>query len=210
MGIRARTSTFRRVAVAALAALFAASLWPAAPARADPPPWAPAHGWRAKHGHKHKHHHHDEDDDDDYRVEPVVLPFGLAERTCYRDLLGAALGGAAGGLAGSQFGKSSGKAAATIGGVILGAIVGGSIGRSMDRLDQACVGQVLEYVPDRQTVVWQNPNRDGYWVTPVRTYDAGGGRYCREYQSRAVIGGRVQQVHGTACRQPDGSWRIAN
>ena len=27
------------------------------PAYADPPPWAPAHGWRAKHKHKNKGKH---------------------------------------------------------------------------------------------------------------------------------------------------------
>jgi hypothetical protein len=33
---------------------------------------------------------------------------------------------------------------------------------------------------------------------------------CREYQSSAVIDGRKQPTYGTACRQPDGSWRIIN
>jgi surface antigen len=30
---------------------------------------------------------------------------------------------------------------------------------------------------------------------------------CREYQSQVVIGGRRQTAYGTACRQPDGTWR---
>lgn len=34
--------------------------------------------------------------------------------------------------------------------------------------------------------------------------------YCREYQRSATIGGTVQQMYGTACMQPDGSWRIAS
>lgn len=200
----------RRLGAAAMALLLAAASWPAAPALADPPPWAPAHGWRAKH-HHHHHHHHDEDEDVRVIAPPtVVMPYGLARGTCYRDMIGAALGGAAGGLVGSHIGKSSGRTAATIGGVLLGLFVGGSIGRAMDEADQACVGQVLEYVPDHRTVVWQGPNQQGYWVTPVRSYDAGGGRYCREYRSQAVIAGRPQSVYGTACRQPDGSWQIRN
>jgi hypothetical protein len=32
--------------------------------------------------------------------------------------------------------------------------------------------------------------------------------YCREYQATQTIGGQPQNVVGTACRQPDGSWRI--
>lgn len=31
---------------------------------------------------------------------------------------------------------------------------------------------------------------------------------CREYQSTVMIAGQPQQTHGTACLQPDGSWRI--
>jgi hypothetical protein len=33
---------------------------------------------------------------------------------------------------------------------------------------------------------------------------------CREYSSTQIIGGTPQQVLGTACQQPDGSWRIVN
>lgn len=36
------------------------------------------------------------------------------------------------------------------------------------------------------------------------------GRQCREYQSTAMVGGRPQPVYGTACLEPDGSWRIVN
>jgi hypothetical protein len=41
-------------------------------------------------------------------------------------------------------------------------------------------------------------------------YVARNGQTCREYQSTAVIGGAVRPVHGTACLQPDGAWRIVN
>lgn len=188
---------FRRLGASTIAAAFAASLLPVTPALADPPPWAPAHGWRAKHEGKHKHRH----DDDDDRVV-YVMPYGVGERTCYRDLLGAAIGGAAGGLAGSRIGKGDGRTAAIVGGAVIGVLVGGAVGRAMDRVDQACVGQVLEYAPDRYPVSW-----NGYEVVPMRTWEQSG-RYCREYQSRAWIGGRQQLVHGTACRMADGSWQI--
>ncbi len=32
--------------------------------------------------------------------------------------------------------------------------------------------------------------------------------YCREYTQRVQVGGRVQESYGTACQQPDGSWKI--
>jgi hypothetical protein len=31
---------------------------------------------------------------------------------------------------------------------------------------------------------------------------------CREYQTTTIIGGVPQQTYGTACLQPDGTWRI--
>jgi hypothetical protein len=36
------------------------------------------------------------------------------------------------------------------------------------------------------------------------------GQYCREYQSSTVIDGKPQALYGTACLQPDGTWRIIN
>ncbi|MES1989362.1 MAG: hypothetical protein V4441_00230 [Pseudomonadota bacterium] len=41
-------------------------------------------------------------------------------------------------------------------------------------------------------------------------YQAQSGQYCREYQSQANIGGRMTYGYGTACQQPDGSWRVVN
>ena len=46
-----------------------------------------------------------------------------------------------------------------------------------------------------------------YQVVPVRQYFAYG-LPCRDYTAKAKIGGRNQRIHGTACQQPDGSWRI--
>jgi hypothetical protein len=31
---------------------------------------------------------------------------------------------------------------------------------------------------------------------------------CREYTAPANVGGQTVQTYGTACRQPDGTWRI--
>ena len=36
------------------------------------------------------------------------------------------------------------------------------------------------------------------------------GQECREYQTTTMINGTPQQAVGTACRQPDGTWRIVN
>ena len=41
-------------------------------------------------------------------------------------------------------------------------------------------------------------------------YTAPNGQTCREYQSTVTVNGQQQPSHGTACLQPDGSWRIVN
>ncbi len=173
----------------------------ATPALATPPPWAPAHGYRDK----YRDHH-------DYRP---VLPWHrrgyrndyVIGGRCNREALGAVLGGMLGGIAGSQIGKGSGNTAATIAGTVIGILVGRSIGRHMDDTDQQCTGQILEHAPDRATVRWYNPDSGtGYTVTPVTTWRHQDGRYCREYTTRATVGGQTREVYGQACRQPDGSW----
>jgi surface antigen len=178
-------------------------------AQAEPPPWAPAHGYRAKHGHKHKNKGRRGGDryyDDRTYADRT---FGVLDGNCNRELLGQVLGGAAGAAAGSQIGSGSGTTAAIIGGAIIGTLIGGQIGRHMDQVDQNCVGQVLEHAETGQTVNWQNPDDGGqYSVTPQETYQRGDGRYCREYTAKAQVGGNSQTVYGTACRQPDGTWEL--
>lgn len=159
-----------------------------------PPPWAPAYGYRRKHG-----------------SGGYELPFDIDLGRCNRQLLGSLLGGATGALAGSHIGQGSGQDAAIVGGTIIGVLVGGSIGRSMDQLDQSCIGQILEHGPSDKTVQWQNPDTGAaYEVTPAGTYQEPQGRYCREYQTTATVGGKTERMYGTACRQADGSWQLVS
>jgi len=186
-----------------LAALIAAV---AAPVAADPPPWAPAHGWRAKQHHKYKQKYKHRYDDD---YGHYSAPYGLELGRCNRDVLGAVLGGAAGATLGSTVDKDDGRTAAVIGGTIIGVLVGGAIGRHLDNVDQNCIGQALEHVPEGETIVWRNPDKGGsYQVTPGETYQRSDGRYCREYMTEVLIDDQVQEAYGTACRQSDGSWKV--
>jgi surface antigen len=128
--------------------------------------------------------------------------------TSTNNLLGTALGAAAGGLLGSQFGKGGGKSATTVIGVLGGALAGGMVGRSMAPVDHACINKSLEHGKTGQTVAWQNPdNGTRYEVTPTRTYQGENGLPCREYETTAYIDGKAEQIHGSACRQADGSWK---
>lgn len=124
--------------------------------------------------------------------------------------VGTLTGGVVGGLIGSQFGGGSGKVAAAAGGALLGAFLGGNIGRTMDRLDRLEMQKALETAPTGRAVNWQNPdNGNRYTVQPTRTYYANS-QPCREYITKAIIGGKPQQIYGKACRQADGSWKVAS
>jgi len=164
-----------------------------------PPPWAPAHGYRKKHG-----------------GGGYAFPAGLMDGRCRANLLdgptvGGLVGAAAGGLAGSQFGKGNGKLAATALGTLVGFVIGQEVGRNLTRLEETCFSQTFEHVPDRETIVWNNQQQSAqYQVQPLRTAETDNGLYCREYQAKATVGGKVSATYGTACRQPDGSWKLMN
>jgi surface antigen len=123
------------------------------------------------------------------------------------------LGGAAlGGLLGSQFGSGTGRLVATGAGVLIGGLVGSEIGRTMDEQDRMRANQAVtqaQQAPLGETVVWNNPD-SGHsgTVTPVRDGTASNGLYCREFQQTVTVGGKTETAYGTACRQPDGTWRI--
>ncbi len=124
--------------------------------------------------------------------------------------VGTLTGGVVGGLLGSQFGGGSGKVMAAAGGALLGAYLGGQIGKTMDRQDRLEMQRALETAPTGRAVVWTNPdNHNRYTVQPTRTYYREQ-QPCREYITKALIGGKTQQIYGKACRQADGSWRVVS
>ena len=123
---------------------------------------------------------------------------------------GMLIGAIAGGILGHQVGGGSGQVLATMVGTVAGAAIGGSIGRTMDDYDRMNTAAALENVRTGVPSAWVNPDTGyEYVVTPTNTYDSGTGP-CREYTMDATIGGKTEQVYGTACRQADGSWQIVN
>ncbi len=134
---------------------------------------------------------------------------GCQGPTAKRDV-GMVTGAVLGGALGSQIGKGHGRTAAIIVGTLAGAYIGGAIGDSMDRQDRYMANQSLETYRDNQSNSWTNPNTGNqYTVTPTETYNTNSGP-CRDYTTKAVIGGRTETIYGRACRQSDGSWQAAN
>jgi hypothetical protein len=118
-----------------IAATLATATLQAAPALADPPPWAPAHGHRA----------HDRDiyDRQGRYIHPRTM--SRSDRIwrghdgryyCRRDngTTGLLIGAAVGGLIGNQVAGDGDKALGTI----IGAVGGGLLGRAIDRGELQC------------------------------------------------------------------------
>ena len=222
MNRRTLPLTTRRLASAVGALLLAGA---AATAWADPPDWAPAHGWRGK----HERRYDDRDDDHDrqrgrkdrreHRREvrrPAVGPtgqrwpgdYGVISGRCNRDEIGAVLGAVVGGAVGSRVGEGNGRIVATVVGAIVGGVVGAQIGRSMDEEDRACVGHALELTSNGRPVTWEN-ERNGarYLLTPLGE-DTQGGTPCREFSLDVTANGRTDSSRQRACRGDDGRWNM--
>jgi surface antigen len=126
---------------------------------------------------------------------------------------GTVIGAGLGALAGSQIGSGRGKLAAVAIGTLGGALLGNSVGQSLDRADRLHAARAVERArtaPLGQPVVWRNPDSGSQGsVTPIREgRQTATGAYCREYQQTVTVGERTEEAFGTACRQPDGSWKI--
>ncbi len=148
-------------------------------------------------------------------VLALVLLAGCVTQGNDKKIAGTLLGAGLGGLAGSQIGGGKGQLAAVAVGTLAGAFIGGGIGESLDNMDKLYADRAQSRataVPVGQTITWNNPD-SGHsgTVTAVRDGTHGAtGAYCREYRTTVDVGGRSQEAYGTSCRQPDGTWQIAN
>jgi surface antigen len=142
-------------------------------------------------------------------VITLVLSLTLITTSCAtREQAGALSGSLIGAALGSQIGKGSGRVATIFLGTVLGAEIGKAIGQHMDQFDHSQTINVLEHNKSHQLSRWRNPDTGHYYrVAPTRTYSASTGP-CREFTLDAEVGGRTQQIYGTACRQANGDWKI--
>ena len=126
---------------------------------------------------------------------------------------GTVLGGIAGGVLGSRIGKGRGAVVATIAGAILGGLLGGAIGKQLDERDKLLMARTtqttLEKSPSGKTSEWRNPDTGhSGTITPERSYKSSSGETCRPFTQTIKIGGKNETAKGSACRNPDGTWRI--
>jgi surface antigen len=151
------------------------------------------------------------------KIRCIVLAAGLLTAVVFaaceaptenrKEVAGTVIGAVIGGVVGSQIGHGGGRTAAAVVGTVAGGVIGHSIGKNMDATDHLKACQALENSRTGEATTWRNPDSGTtYTVVPTRTYQAAQGP-CREYTMDAKVGEKTEQVHGTACRQSDGSWQ---
>ena len=144
----------------------------------------------------------------------AVLAAGCAGDGATKQDTGLVVGAVAGGILGNQVGKGAGRIVATATGAFIGGIIGSEIGRSMDRQDRLLAQdaelRALERGTSGTPVGWRNPDTGRYGeVVPGAPYRRGS-YDCRDYVHTVFIDGRPQTMRGTACRNPDGTWRAVS
>jgi surface antigen len=150
------------------------------------------------------------------RMLAVCAVAAVTAAGCTDEQVGTIIGAGTGAAVGHSIGgHGAGAFFGTVAGGLAGAWVGGQIGKSMDETDrlkmQQATGDALENGRSGTAESWTNPDNDHKGsVTPQPAYKNDQGQYCREYQQTVTIGGKTETAYGTACRQPDGSWRISN
>jgi surface antigen len=143
-----------------------------------------------------------------------LLLGGCMEGVGTKEGVGTIAGAALGGWGGSQIGSGEGRGIAIAAGVLLGGFLGNNIGKGLDkadRLEATRAGyRAFEYNKSGQASSWSNPDSgNSGTVTPRPAYQANNGQYCREYNQSINVGGKRETAVGTACRQSDGTWKVA-
>lgn len=131
-----------------------------------------------------------------------------------KEIVGTLAGAALGGLVGSQFGGGTGNKIAIGAGVVAGGFLGNKIGSSLDCQDQQshydASQDALEHKKTGQSAGWENPDTGNSGkITPTKTYTSKDGMPCRDFTQTIYIeeDEEYEEVKGSACRQPDGSWK---
>lgn len=168
------------------------------PVSADPPQWAPAHGWRKKHDAYYA----------GYTGKKWPRDYGIITGRCNYEAVGAVVGGVVGGAVGARVSDRDTRPIAILVGTAIGAIVGAQIARKIEDADRACIAHSLELARDHRSVGWTNPNTGArYLLTPREGYERNG-RTCRNFELGIELDGSNRISNGRACQTSEGSWQV--
>ena len=60
-----------------------------------------------------------------------------------------------------------------------------------------------------EQVTWNNPDSGSQGSTTIdHTYVNAAGQQCKRFTEVVTAGGQTETVKGSACKQPDGSWKV--
>ncbi|MDA0367702.1 MAG: RT0821/Lpp0805 family surface protein [Proteobacteria bacterium] len=99
--------------------------------------------------------------------------------------------------------------------LILAALLATDVGQTITAADQLALERTtqttLETVPIGTQSTWRNPQTGSHGViAPRKTFQRASGTYCREFTQTLVSGNVIEEALGTACREPDGTWKLAD
>jgi len=141
-----------------------------------------------------------------------VAGFSMPAEAGNSEFVGTLLGAGAGGYLGNQFGHGAGNVAATTAGVFVGGAVGNQIGHAADRTSQPAPVYYNSYNSYQPAPLYYAPAYVPNYVAPPDippTYiDGASQNYCREYSELVRVGNQLRESYGTACLEPDGTWRV--
>jgi surface antigen len=164
-----------------------------APAAADPPDHAPAHGYRKKEARRYR----------GYTGKEWQEDYGIQGGRCNTDTVLAAIGAAGGAVIANRTADRDNRVIATIMGAIVGGVIGNEIGEKIDEGDRACMGHALEVGAMGRNITWTNSRTHvEHTLRPVKDLQGG----CRLFEYRAGAKGKLSRM--TACRDASAAWVI--
>lgn len=149
-------------------------------------------------------------------VASLALPLAACSSNSYgggKQNTGTVVGALGGAAAGAAIGGKKNWWWAAGLGALAGGVVGNQVGAYLDRQDQQTsyqtANRALNTVPDGQKATWTNPqNQTSGYTKPIETSKTANGDTCRTFQTGVTAQGESTAGTGTACRQPDGTWKI--
>lgn len=141
-----------------------------------------------------------------------ALLLSACEEGREREQAGTLIGAAAGALLGREV---VGGSVGMVIGAVAGAYLGGQLGKKLDEKDRRAMEyttqQALSSSDAGATSRWTNPDSgNSGTVTPQQAFTNDDGQECREFQQTVTVESETQTAYGTACRQPDGTWRVVS
>ena len=116
-----------------------------------------------------------------------------------------------GGVLSNQFDRETGRLTAAGTSVMVAGLIDGEIGPAIGQSNSVNYYGNQSRYPAPEKADYPKPYIPNYVApsAPPPTYiDNVSGDYCRDYSELIKVGGHVQESYGTACLQPDGSWRV--